>query len=870
MSKFNEDYENLSGYLEYKDFKKKYKFTEKSEKVGDGSYGDVYIASSSVDALQYVVKKHYGGKKFFNFVKEISIINSINHPNIVKIENWTVNGKRYYFSQRYGIPLYLLSEYSRNFDEEKMYRIYQGIYSAIKFLHSKNIVHMDIKPENMIYDEQDSQVKIIDFGISTYGYRYKNGLFTFRNKPGTDVYMDPEYSELTYNSALCDYYSMGISFLRMFLLSNKIIPSNIPKILYNTEMMEDIITYKYSEHIIKKQDKDFNTSSDLFNGKLYGSDIGDIQMRYERDMMLKNIIDECIKPYPPFDSTSVKDSGLYRKTEAELESYIETVGFIGVNLLEGKIEEPIMLKEPEYCNIAYTTIVNDVNVIINNPEFETLARTGFLTHHIIHRTLPILGQQYGKERKIPSKFILKLACSAFYLANCVYGKEFISFERIIEKAGFKVTVYDMITMTMELLKICEGVIASPTFWDYSESADALPLYLEAIMNCKYYPYQKMLVLPWDKNVSNFTNSCYINVGIQMLYGMNHILHYMKKVKGVDNKNFNMILDIMKNIENSDKDNKKEEYCKIYKVDDNCKDCEVLVRNIELIDPIQYLEQNFFDVLNDNKYSNIRDIYTFKESEEQKDYLTIDIKTLSVNDKDIQSLLNEKKDIYIPEENSYMIIHLNRVKDGVFDNKSEIEIKPSVNIGFEDYVLSGVISIGNKVKGNDKDLDLYYSVYDETGSYSNVNEKTIKFTRLYTSSEIYQYEDYLNKKLNINKNAYILLYTKKHDENYRYMFESEDVRTLLKMKNFNNEMSNLTFQNTNLNKIINPDDNIEDLNKLIDEIFIYDDAKLSEILEDSLKLKEKQMNQTLTENDKNSFLSKYNFDENILTESLGIN
>ena len=49
--------------------------------------------------------------------------------------------------------------------EYEIWRILRQIAEGLQFLHSKNIIHMDIKPQNILF--QNGQVKLADFGIST-------------------------------------------------------------------------------------------------------------------------------------------------------------------------------------------------------------------------------------------------------------------------------------------------------------------------------------------------------------------------------------------------------------------------------------------------------------------------------------------------------------------------------------------------------------------------------------------------------------------------------------------------------------------------------------------------------------------------------
>ena len=67
----------------------------------------------------------------------------------------------------YGGDLSLLDYLKKNFplSDAAMRRIAQQLLSAIVYLHDKNIVHRDIKLQNVLM--RDDQVKLIDFGFST-------------------------------------------------------------------------------------------------------------------------------------------------------------------------------------------------------------------------------------------------------------------------------------------------------------------------------------------------------------------------------------------------------------------------------------------------------------------------------------------------------------------------------------------------------------------------------------------------------------------------------------------------------------------------------------------------------------------------------
>jgi serine/threonine protein kinase len=63
--------------------------------------------------------------------------------------------------------LYLRAEQIDSLRMMKPNKLFAQVASALKYCHSKNITHRDIKLENVLLDEKKEKVKIIDFGFST-------------------------------------------------------------------------------------------------------------------------------------------------------------------------------------------------------------------------------------------------------------------------------------------------------------------------------------------------------------------------------------------------------------------------------------------------------------------------------------------------------------------------------------------------------------------------------------------------------------------------------------------------------------------------------------------------------------------------------
>ena len=150
--------------------------------------------------------------------REMSIVKTLNHPNIVKTHEIFDNEKYYFMIMDYcpGGELfdYIANKIRLN-EEESSFFFYQ-IINAVEYIHSKGIVHRDLKPENLLLNDKN-KLKIIDFGLSNYFFpdSEKNLLKT---PCGSPCYAAPEMvSGNNYNGFKTDIWAIGIILYAMLV-----------------------------------------------------------------------------------------------------------------------------------------------------------------------------------------------------------------------------------------------------------------------------------------------------------------------------------------------------------------------------------------------------------------------------------------------------------------------------------------------------------------------------------------------------------------------------------------------------------------------------------------------------------------------------
>lgn len=183
------------------------------DKVGNGGMASVYRAQDQVLDRTVAVKimlPQYAGDATFaaRFKQEAQAAAGLQSPYIVGVYDWGKDGDTYYIVMEYlrGTDLKSGVRSHGALDPKKVAQIGSQICGALSVAHKHEIIHRDIKPQNIMV-LPDGNIKVMDFGIA----RAKNSHLTQDNNVlGTAHYVSPEQTRGQELGATSDIYSLGV------------------------------------------------------------------------------------------------------------------------------------------------------------------------------------------------------------------------------------------------------------------------------------------------------------------------------------------------------------------------------------------------------------------------------------------------------------------------------------------------------------------------------------------------------------------------------------------------------------------------------------------------------------------------------------
>jgi len=182
------------------------------ETLGTGTFGRVRLVSFKIDsiehffALKMLKKSEIIKLKQVEHIKaEKNILSQISHPFIVNLYTSFQDEKNLYMLQEYVIGGELFSQLRKvgRFSNDTSRFYAAEIVLALEYLHERQIVYRDLKPENLLIDK-DGHLKITDFGFAKY---VEDRTWTLC---GTPEYLAPEIIQSKGHGKAVDWWALGI------------------------------------------------------------------------------------------------------------------------------------------------------------------------------------------------------------------------------------------------------------------------------------------------------------------------------------------------------------------------------------------------------------------------------------------------------------------------------------------------------------------------------------------------------------------------------------------------------------------------------------------------------------------------------------
>lgn len=163
--------------------------------IGEGGFGEVYsakrIEDNEIVALKVIYYPDYT-EHCRRFSREVEIMESIDHENVIKILDYNLEDSPPYIVM--PLAKYSLADIIDKLksDESNTLKIFIHACKGIKKLHESEICHRDIKPANILIS-QDAIVLISDLGLGKIKYSNTLTLTESGEFIGTDLFRPPEY-----------------------------------------------------------------------------------------------------------------------------------------------------------------------------------------------------------------------------------------------------------------------------------------------------------------------------------------------------------------------------------------------------------------------------------------------------------------------------------------------------------------------------------------------------------------------------------------------------------------------------------------------------------------------------------------------------
>jgi serine/threonine protein kinase len=183
--------------------------------IKSGGYGEVLLSKNKITkelvSIKKIDLKSFSPEDLYSISIESIYLSNLIHNNIIKIYGSFAYKNYLYNIMPYceGGELTQLINSNNYLSEKRIKEIFIQIVEGVKFIHENNVIHRDLKPNNILFlDKEKTKVVIIDFGLSGFS----NGLIKEVIKAGTFKFLSPEIlcRENFSSSSKIDIWALGV------------------------------------------------------------------------------------------------------------------------------------------------------------------------------------------------------------------------------------------------------------------------------------------------------------------------------------------------------------------------------------------------------------------------------------------------------------------------------------------------------------------------------------------------------------------------------------------------------------------------------------------------------------------------------------
>ena len=186
--------------------------------IGQGGYGKVWLCTRLSDSKLFAAKmvldtrcrrKTWCMDRDVFLPDEVVLWEGLDHPNIIRLEEVFSEHGSWIFVMEYleeYVDLFSLTEIRGRLSEQEAAKILRQIVAVCEYLMTQEVDHRDIKDENILYNPSTQQIKLIDFGSTSF----LEPTLRYHNLQGTEVYIPPElYNQGSYDPICGMVWSIG-------------------------------------------------------------------------------------------------------------------------------------------------------------------------------------------------------------------------------------------------------------------------------------------------------------------------------------------------------------------------------------------------------------------------------------------------------------------------------------------------------------------------------------------------------------------------------------------------------------------------------------------------------------------------------------